>query len=121
MSKKILIVDDSASVRSVLASTLGAAGYEVEEAAHGAAALTTLQSPPDLMITDYNMPHMSGIQLVQIARSLPQCKQMPVLMLTTESEVSKRELGRAAGVSAWMVKPFQEKPLLAVVQKLLQA
>jgi two-component system chemotaxis response regulator CheY len=119
MGKRVLIVDDSASIRSALATTLGGAGYEVVQAPDGNAAIAQLSSPPDLMITDFNMPHMSGLQLVQIARALPQCKQMPIIMLTTESEGSKRQSGRAAGATAWMVKPFVPKQLLAVVEKLI--
>ena len=117
--KRILIVDDSATIRSALATTLGDAGYEVAQAPDGSAALAELRSPPDLMITDFNMPHMNGLQLIQIARALPQCKQMPIIMLTTESEGSKRQSGRAAGATAWMVKPYQPKQLLAVVEKLI--
>jgi two-component system chemotaxis response regulator CheY len=119
MGKRILIVDDSASIRGALAAALGEAGYQVAEAPHASAAIAELQSPPDLMITDFNMPHMNGLQLIHIARALPQCKQMPIIMLTTESDGSKRQSGRAAGASAWMVKPFQPKQLLAVVEKLL--
>ena len=119
MSKRILIVDDSASMRNVLGAILRDAGYEVTEAVDGRDALTRLQSPPDLLITDFNMPHMNGLQLTQIARALPQCKQMPIFMLTTETEGSKRQSARAAGATSWIVKPFQPQQLLAVVQKVL--
>jgi two-component system chemotaxis response regulator CheY len=121
MGKRILIVDDSASIRSALVTTLGGAGYEVAQAPDGSAALAELSSPPDLMITDFNMPRMNGLQLIFIARALPQCKRMPIIMLTTESEDSKRQSARAAGATAWMVKPFQPKQLLAVVEKLIES
>lgn len=120
MSKSILIVDDSLSMRQVLGATLRDAGYRVTEAVDGRDAVDKLGTPFDLLITDLNMPHMDGIQFIQKARSLPSCKQTPILMLTTETDMGKKQAGRAAGATGWLVKPFEPEQLLATVRKVVR-
>lgn len=119
MSKTILIVDDSPSIRQVLGITLRGSGYEVIEAVDGKDALGKLDGTRiHLIISDVNMPNMDGISFVKAAKALPDYKFTPVLMLTTESEASKKEAGKAAGAKAWIVKPFQPPVLLSAVAKL---
>jgi two-component system chemotaxis response regulator CheY len=117
MSKVILVVDDSAVMRRMLAAQLREAGYEVTEAVDGRDALTKLSSAFDLLITDHNMPHITGLRLIQIARALPQYKNTPIIMLTTETDADKQRAGDI--VTCWMVKPVRLNLLLAAVQKLL--
>jgi len=118
MSQTILVVDDSASLRQVVTMTLKSAGYEVLEASNGAEALEKLDGRKIAMaICDVNMPVMNGIEFVKASKQHPLYKFMPVLMLTTESEISIKEQGRAAGAKAWMVKPFSPTSLLCAVKK----
>lgn len=120
MSKTILTADDSASMRATIAFTLRAGGYNVVEAVDGREALSKIaSSPPDMLITDLNMPNVDGIELIRQVRALPQCKYMPIVMLTTESDDTKKQAGRAAGASGWVVKPFRSEQLLMVAKKLL--
>jgi len=120
MSKTILIVDDSASVRSVVGITLKGAGYTVIEACDGRDALSKLTGQKiHLIVSDVNMPNMDGISFVREAKKLPNYKFTPVCMLTTEAEQSKMDEGKAAGAKAWIVKPFQPPKLLDVVSKLI--
>lgn len=118
--RKILIVDDSVSMRQMVSFTLRQGGYEVIEAEHGQAALNKLQSSTvDLIITDLNMPVMDGITLIQNVRKLPAMKSKPILMLTTEGLAAKKEQGKAAGASGWLVKPFDPEKLLLTIAKVL--
>jgi len=118
--KKVLIVDDSVSMRQMVGFTLREGGFEVIEAEHGQDALDKLQGAPvDLVITDLNMPVMDGITLIQNLRSQPAMKTKPILMLTTEGLVGKKELGKAAGATGWIVKPFDPEKLLQTVAKVL--
>lgn len=120
MAKKICIVDDSSSMRQLVRMTLTGAGYEVLEAVDGEDALGKLRSQRvSLVISDVNMPRMDGITLVRNLKSDGAHRFTPVLMLTTESEQSKKAEGQAAGAKAWMVKPFQPQQLLAAVEKLV--
>ena len=119
MSKTILIVDDSASVRSVVSIALQGAGYSVIEACDGKDALSKLDGQKiHLIISDVNMPNMDGISFTKEVKKHPNYKFTPVCMLTTESEKSKMEEGKAAGAKAWIVKPFQPPILLGAVSKL---
>ncbi len=119
MSKVILIVDDSASIRQVVGMTLKASGYEVIEASDGVDALEKLDGRKiHLIISDVNMPNMDGITFVKEAKSKADYKFTPILMLTTESGESMKEEGIAAGAKAWLVKPFQPPVLLSAVSKL---
>lgn len=120
MSKTILTVDDSATMRNMIAFTLKATGHEVLQAPDGVEALKVLKSRPvQLIITDVNMPNMDGITLIRHLRSLPGYLSTPVLLLTTESAPEKKAAGKAAGATGWIVKPFQQEQLLAVVAKVL--
>ena len=122
MGKKIITVDDAATIRKMVSYTLRGAGHEVLEAPDGVIALNLLQSRAvDLVITDVNMPNMNGIELTRHLRRLPSFSRTPVLLLTTESDPAKKAEGRAAGASGWIVKPFSQEQLLAIVAKLLPA
>ena len=116
----ILAVDDSASMRQMVAFTLKGAGYGVIEAVDGKDALDKAKAGrPDLILTDVNMPNMDGIELIRRLRALPQYKFTPMLMLTTESGPEKKAEGRAAGATGWLVKPFNPEQLLATIAKVL--
>jgi two-component system, chemotaxis family, chemotaxis protein CheY len=120
MSKRILVVDDSASVRQVVGIALKGAGYDVIEGVDGADALTKLDGQKiHLIISDVNMPRMDGITFVKEAKKLPAYKFTPIIILTTESEERKKLEGQAAGAKAWVVKPFQPSQMLAAVSKLI--
>lgn len=116
----ILTVDDTASMRQMISFTLGSAGYEVIQAADGEEALKLAQSRKvDLVIADVNMPNMDGITLVKSLRALASYKFTPILMLTTESQAGKRDQGKSAGATGWIVKPFNPEQLVDVVRKVL--
>lgn len=118
MAKKILAVDDSKTMRDMVSFTLKGAGYEVLVADDGVNALSTISGENvDLIITDVNMPNMNGIELVQKLRADPQYRATPILILTTESDDSLKQQGRAAGATGWIVKPFVPEKLLKVVDK----
>jgi two-component system chemotaxis response regulator CheY len=118
--KTILAVDDSASIRQLVTFTLQEAGYEVLAAVDGIDALQQISGRHvNLIITDLNMPNMDGIELVRKVRSSASYKFVPILMLTTESLPEKRQEGKAAGATGWIVKPFNPPQLLAVVQKVM--
>jgi two-component system chemotaxis response regulator CheY len=122
MGKKILIVDDSASVRQVVGIALRGAGYEVIEAGDGAEALGKLDGQKiHLIISDVNMPRMDGITFVREAKKIAAYRFTPIVMLTTESAEDKKNEGRTAGAKAWVVKPFQPAQMLAAVSKLVMA
>ena len=120
MSKSILIVDDSMSLRATLAIALRSGGYEVTEAVDGKDALGKLDGRKyNLIISDVNMPNLDGLGFVKAAKQLPAYKFTPILMLTTEGDEAKKAEGKAAGVKAWIVKPFQPPTLLDAVSKLI--
>ena len=119
MSKTILVVDDSASVRQVVSIALRSAGHEVVEAVDGRDALSKLDGRKiQLVVSDVNMPNMNGIEFVKAMKDKPAYKFTPVLMLTTESGDAMKAEGKAAGVKAWLVKPFKPDVLLSAVTKL---
>jgi two-component system chemotaxis response regulator CheY len=119
MPKTILTVDDAATMRKMVSFTLRGAGHEVLEAQDGAIALNVLQSRAvDLVITDVHMPNMNGIELTRQLRALPSFGRTPIILLTTESDPGKKAEGRAAGATGWIVKPFSQEQLLAIVAKL---
>ena len=120
MSKTIMTVDDSASVRQMVAFTLKNAGYQVIEASDGKDALSKLKGDVHMVITDLNMPNMDGIALIKGIRAQAAYKFIPVVMLTTESQAGKKQEGKDAGATGWIVKPFKPEQLLAVVQKVLR-
>ena len=120
MSKIIMTVDDSASVRQMVSFTLREAGYQVLEATDGKDALAKLRGPQaHMVITDLNMPNLDGIGLIRSLRANPAYKFVPIVMLTTESQAEKKQEGKAAGATGWIVKPFNPEQLLAVVRKVL--
>ncbi|MGL4205760.1 MAG: response regulator [Aeromonadaceae bacterium] len=120
MSKTILIVDDSLSIRQLVKAALTSVGYQVIEACDGQDALLKLGGQRvNLIISDVNMPNMDGISFLKALKSKSEHKFTPVVMLTTESQDEKKREGQAAGARAWMVKPFQPQQLLAAVEKLL--
>lgn len=119
MAKKIMTVDDSSSVRQMVAFTLKDAGYEVLEASDGVDALGKLAGPVDMIITDLNMPNMDGLELIKKVRAMPACKFIPIIMLTTESQADKKQEGKQAGATGWIIKPFKPEQLLGVVKKVL--
>ena len=116
----ILAVDDSASMRQMVVMTLKSAGYEVVEASDGAAALQLAKSKSfNLVLTDVNMPEMDGITLTRELRTLPDYKFTPILTLTTESADDKKQEGKAAGATGWIVKPFNPDQLISTVKRVL--
>jgi two-component system chemotaxis response regulator CheY len=120
MSKIIMTVDDSASVRQMVGFTLREAGYQVLEAVDGKDALSKLEgAAAHMVITDLNMPNLDGIGLIRALRSNPAYKFFPIIMLTTESQAEKKQEGKSAGATGWIVKPFNPEQLLAVVRKVL--
>lgn len=122
MTKKILVIDDSASLRQVVSIALKGAGYEVIEAADGQQALERLDSNRvHLAICDVNMPVMDGITFVKEVKKRPNHRFLPIIMLTTESRESRKQEGQMAGAKAWVVKPFRPEQILNAVSKLILA
>ncbi len=121
MSKSILVVDDSETVRQVLQLTLSNAGFDVVEAVDGDDALVKLveMESVDMIITDLNMPNIDGLQLIKKIREAGNHRFTPIVMLTTESSEEKKQAGREAGASGWIVKPFKPEQLLKVVKMVL--
>jgi two-component system chemotaxis response regulator CheY len=120
MSKTVMTVDDSASVRQMVSFALSGAGYQVIEAENGKDAVDKLASGRvDLILTDLNMPVMDGIELVRTVRADPVHKFVPIVLLTTESQEARKQEGRKAGATGWIVKPFKPEQLLAVVKKII--
>lgn len=120
MSKLILTVDDSSSVRQMVAFTLKGAGYSVIEAVDGKDALAKAKGAAvNMVLTDLNMPNMNGIELIKALRAEPNYKFIPIVMLTTESQGDRKQEGKSAGATGWIVKPFKQEQLLAVVKKVL--
>lgn len=119
MSKTILTIDDSASVRQMVALTLTTAGYRVIEASDGADGYAkATANRVDAVITDLNMPVMSGIEFIRKYRAHPSSAGVPVVFLTTESDEDLKKEAKAAGATGWIVKPFKQDQLLAVVKKI---
>lgn len=120
MAKTALIIDDSTTMRQMVAFTLREAGYQVVEAENGQDALNKISAHPiNIVVTDLNMPVMDGFTFIQNVRAMPSHKFLPILMLTTESQLSKKEQGKAVGATGWIVKPFDPEKLLQVVAKVL--
>jgi two-component system chemotaxis response regulator CheY len=120
MAKTALIVDDSPTMRQMVAFTLREAGFEVVEAENGQDALNKITAQKvNIVITDLNMPVMDGFTFIKNVRAMPALKYVPILMLTTESQVSKKEQGKAAGATGWIVKPFDIDKLLQTIAKVL--
>ena len=121
MGKKILTVDDSASMRQMVTFTLTGAGYDVVEAVDGKDALGKIPSTDiGMIITDLNMPNMDGIELIRSVRGMAGLKFVPIILLTTESQDEKKKEGKDAGATGWIVKPFKPEQLVAVVKKVFR-
>jgi two-component system chemotaxis response regulator CheY len=121
MTKTILVVDDSSTVVLSLKTALAMSGFNVETADNGKTALAKLQAglKPNLILTDINMPVMGGMDLIRNVRAMPGLRFIPILTLTTESESAKREEGKRAGATGWLVKPVSGNDLTAVIRKVL--
>ncbi|MEM5787628.1 MAG: response regulator [Syntrophobacteraceae bacterium] len=120
MAKTIMIVDDANSMRGLVAMTLRNAGYGVVEACDGRDALRKIsEQKVNMIVTDFNMPNMNGIELITSLKADQQYKFIPIVMLTTESDDSKKRQGQLAGAKAWIVKPFKPETMLMVVKKII--
>ena len=125
MGKKILVVDDSAVLRASVRFTLESAGYTVVEAEHGRHGLEVLKEMvqgndrPAMILSDINMPIMDGITFIKNVKKTS-CKFVPILVLTTESQQTKKMEGKSAGASGWLVKPFKDEQLLGVIKKFVR-
>lgn len=118
--RKVLIVDDSVSIRLTVGYALRQGGYEVIEAEDGRDALDKLaETTVDLIITDLSMPVMDGISFIQAVRKQQAMKSKPILMLTTEGLAAKKEEGKAAGATGWIVKPIDPEKLLQTLARVL--
>ena len=119
--QSILAVDDSPSMRKMVAFTLPGAGYKVVEAVDGQDALEKAQTQHiDLVLADQNMPRLDGIGLTRRLREDPKIKTIPILILTTESSDQMKQAGRSAGATGWLVKPFDPNRLIEVIQKVIR-
>lgn len=122
MSKKILIVDDATTVRSLAKFALSKAGFTIVEAEDGAIGLEKAKSEkPDLIISDLNMPNMNGLEMCRAVKTDDALKATPIFMLTTEASADVAKEGKEIGIMAWIVKPFAPEKLLAAVNKVLGA
>jgi two-component system chemotaxis response regulator CheY len=121
MAMKILVVDDSITMVMSLKASLTMNGFEVETANNGQAALEKLKAgcKPNLIVTDINMPVMGGLELIGKVRAIPGFKFIPILTLTTESDTAKRDEGKRAGATGWIVKPVSGDDLIRVIKKVL--
>ena len=121
MGKRIMTVDDAASVRQLVSFTLQKEGYDVVEASNGKEAVEKLSATTvDMVVTDLNMPEMNGIELIKNLRAQAKYRFIPIIMLTTESQAGAKQEGKAAGATGWIVKPFQPEQLIGVVKKVLK-
>ena len=117
----ILAVDDSASMRQMVAFTLKSAGFNVLVASDGQEGLERArETSVNLLLIDQNMPRMDGISLVKALRKLPQYKATPILILTTESSDAMKAAGKAAGATGWLIKPFDPSRLIEGIKKVIR-
>lgn len=122
MKQTIMAVDDSDSVRQMVAFSLKQAGFDVVEANNGEAAVETLKqlaAPVSMIVTDLDMPRKNGIELIQAVRAMPAYKSIPIVVLTLKSDTELKQKAKAAGASGWITKPFTPTQLKDVVAKLL--
>lgn len=120
MAKTVLAIDDSPSIRQMVAFTLKNSGYDVVEAVDGMDGLDKAKSRAvNLVLTDQNMPRMDGLTLIKTLRGMPTYKTVPILMLTTEASDTMKQQGRAVGATGWLVKPFDPQKLVEVVKKVI--
>lgn len=123
MSKKVLIVDDSSTVRQQVAMALASTGLEVLEAENGVDGLAKLETHDDvaLVFCDVNMPRMNGLEMIALLRRIPKHVDLPVVMLTTESQAELMQEAKASGAKAWIIKPFKPDLLASIVRKVTAA
>lgn len=122
MTKTILTIDDSASIRQMISLTLSGAGHRVVEAGNGAEGYDkAIGQPMDAILTDLNMPVMNGIEFIKKFRQHPMSKGVPIIFLTTESDDALKAEAKAAGATGWIVKPFKQDQLVAVIKKVTGA
>ena len=122
MSRRILVVDDSPSIRRMIALTLKGAGYEVVEAGDGQEALERVGTGAfDAILTDQNMPRMDGLTFIQEFRKRPDGQVTPIVVLSTENEGGLKDSAKAAGATGWMTKPFDQAKLLSVMSRVVGA
>ena len=118
MAKHVMTVDDSKTMRDMVAYTLRSAGFDVSQAEDGQKALAALRSiTVDAVITDLNMPALDGVGLIRALRADPKFRSVPILMLTTEGDPAKKAEGRSAGATGWLVKPFNPEKLVDLVKR----
>ena len=119
--QRILFVDDSPSVRVLVRATLDGAGFDVVEAANGVEAWQQLDAGEsfDLLLTDLHMPKLNGLDLIRRVRGDAEHRYLPIVMLTTESLAARVSEGREAGATAWVIKPFEGRTLLRVIEKII--
>lgn len=121
MAKKILVVDDSESLRMVVQFVLAKEGYEITTAVDGVDALSKLPSDNfNLIITDLHMPNMDGLELIKQVRKFDEYKYLPILLSTSEDQMSAMQQANKAGITGWIVKPFQPEKLVRAVRKVLR-
>jgi len=122
MTKKILIVDDSESIRSLLKYNLETGGYETVVAKDGLEALKIIEKNDDLnlLLTDLHMPNMNGLELIEKVRQYERFKFLPILFLTTETNIDMKQRAKNAGATGWIVKPFQSEKLIKTIRKVLR-
>lgn len=120
MAKTIMTVDDSASVRQMVVFTLRQGGYDLIEAVDGRDGLAKLRGTKcHMIITDLNMPNMDGIGMIREVRNDPAHRNVPIVMLTTESQEGRKQEGKTAGATGWIIKPYKPEQLLAVVKRVI--
>jgi two-component system, chemotaxis family, chemotaxis protein CheY len=116
--RQVLAIDDSRTMREMVSYTLQNAGYAVTEAEDGAAGVSAAELQRfDLVITDLNMPNLDGLGVIRTLRARPEYRGTPILMLTTEADIQKKQEGKAAGATGWIVKPFNPEKLIQVVRQ----
>ena len=117
---RVLTVDDSRTILAMLHHTLSNAGFEVLQAEDGKQGLDVLKTQAvDVVITDINMPIMDGIEFIRHVRATGQHQSLPILILTTETSQDKRDQGKAAGGTGWIVKPFDPDKLISVINRVV--
>lgn len=116
MPTRILVVDDSSTLRRMIENSLAESGFEVTSCASGKEAIELAQrTPPDVVITDLNMPEIDGLALTRQLRSQPSTAHCPILILTTDNTAERKQAARQAGASGWVLKPFQPETLIRAI------
>ncbi|GEB36202.1 two-component system response regulator [Gluconacetobacter liquefaciens] len=117
---RVLTIDDSRTMQGMLRKALEEAGYDVIQGGDGIEGIEVLESadpPPNVIITDINMPRMDGFGVIEAVRKMPAFKHLPIIVLTTESDPEKKARARAAGATGWIIKPFSSDSLVAAIRR----